>query len=162
VISADGCSVARWMNFFGLPAHVQLSTTDSLAAPVAPGFSTSAAPRRGVRQSAWENRRPLMGNAAVILRPPSARGSASTLRSAMRTDNNRRAVMLEQARELAAHGHYPLMIEAVLMANGFPEAAEWIHQPHIQKELKDIAERARKKAVGLSTEDRDDAFGLRH
>jgi hypothetical protein len=79
----------------------------------------------------------------------------------MRTDNNRRAVMLEQARELAARGHYPLMIESVLMANGFPEAAEWIHQPHIHKELKDIAERARKKAVGLSTEDRDDAFGVR-
>jgi hypothetical protein len=31
----------------------------------------------------------------------------------------------------------------VLRANGFPEAAEWIHQPHIYKELKDIAERAR-------------------
>jgi hypothetical protein len=34
--------------------------------------------------------------------------------------------MLEQARELAARGHYPLMIEAVLAANGFPEAVEWI------------------------------------
>jgi hypothetical protein len=80
---------------------------------------------------------------------------------AMRTDDKRRALMLEEARELAGRGHYPLMIEAVLMANGFPEAAEWIHQPHIHKELKDIAERARKKAVGLSTEDRDDAFGVR-
>jgi hypothetical protein len=50
---------------------------------------------------------------------------------------------------------------SVLRANGFPEAAEWIDQPHIHKELKDIAERARKKAVGLSTEDRDDAFGVR-
>jgi hypothetical protein len=49
----------------------------------------------------------------------------------------------------------------VLTANGFPEAAEWIDQPHIYKELKDFAERARKKAVGLSTEDRGDPFGVR-
>ena len=54
-------------------------------------------------------------------------------------------------RELAARGHYPMMVEVVLRANGFPEAAEWIDQPHIYKELKDIAERARKEAVGLST-----------
>ena len=51
--------------------------------------------------------------------------------------------MLEQARSLAACRHYSLMIEAVLKANGFPEAAEWIDQPHIHNELKDIAERAR-------------------
>jgi len=44
------------------------------------------------------------------------------------------------------------MIEAVLRANGFPEAAEWIDQPNIHKELKDIADAARKQAVGLSTE----------
>jgi hypothetical protein len=44
------------------------------------------------------------------------------------------------------------MIEAVLKANGFAEAAEWIDQPHVFRELKDIADRARKKAVGLSTE----------
>jgi hypothetical protein len=73
----------------------------------------------------------------------------------MRTDNNRRAVMLEQARELAARGHYPMMVLAVLRANGFPEAAEWIDQSHIYKELKDIAERARKEAIGLSTERAD-------
>jgi hypothetical protein len=54
-----------------------------------------------------------------------------------------------------------MMVEAVLRANGFPEAVEWIHQPHIYKELKDIAERVRNEAVGLSTEDRDDAFGVR-
>jgi hypothetical protein len=48
-----------------------------------------------------------------------------------------------------------MMVEAVLRANGFPEAAEWIDQPHIYKELKDIAERARKGAVGLSTEQVD-------
>ena len=59
VITADGCSRCAiradvrhasirtsngWMNFFGSPAHVELSIEDSLAAPVAPGFSTSAAP----------------------------------------------------------------------------------------------------------------------
>jgi|KBSSwiS6_1023812.scaffolds.fasta_scaffold535827_1 hypothetical protein len=37
----------------------------------------------------------------------------------------------------------------VLTANGFPEAAEWIHQPHIYKQLKDIAER-RDRATKLS------------
>ena len=58
--------------------------------------------------------------------------------------------MLEQARQLAARGHYSLMIEAVLRANGFPEAAEWIDHPHIHNELKNIADRARKEAVGLS------------
>jgi len=47
------------------------------------------------------------------------------------------------------------MIETVLAANGFPEAAEWIAQPHIRKELKDIADKARKEAVGLSTERAD-------
>ena len=46
--------------------------------------------------------------------------------------------MLEQAREVAARGHQPLMIEAVLRANGFPEAAEWIDQPHIRKEFRRI------------------------
>ena len=60
--------------------------------------------------------------------------------------------MLEQAQELAARGHQPLMIVAVLRANGFPEAAEWIDQHHTHKELKDIADAARKQAVGLSTE----------
>jgi hypothetical protein len=45
-----------------------------------------------------------------------------------------------------------MMIEAVLAANGFAEAAEWIDQPHVFRELKDIADRARKQAVGLSTE----------
>ena len=52
--------------------------------------------------------------------------------------------MLEQARELAARGHYPLMIETMLRTNGFPEAAEWIDPPNIRKELKDIADRARR------------------
>jgi hypothetical protein len=45
--------------------------------------------------------------------------------------------------------HYPVMIEAVLKANGFAEAAEWIDQPHVFRELKDIADRARKKQSGF-------------
>jgi hypothetical protein len=39
------------------------------------------------------------------------------------------------------------MIAAVLAANGFPETAEWIDQPHIHKELKSIAERGSKQSV---------------
>jgi hypothetical protein len=79
----------------------------------------------------------------------------------MRSDDKRRLAMLEQARELAARGHYPLMIGTVLRGNGFSEAAEWIDQRHIRKEWKDIADGARKEAVGLSTEDRDNPFGVR-
>jgi len=41
----------------------------------------------------------------------------------------------------------------VLAANGFPEAAEWIDQPHIHKELKSIADRARKQAIGAERAD---------
>jgi hypothetical protein len=51
------------------------------------------------------------------------------------------------ARELAAHGHRVDMIEAVLAANGFHEATEFIDQPQIQDELRDIAERARRGEV---------------
>lgn len=53
--------------------------------------------------------------------------------------------MLERARELARRGHYPMMIEAVLTANGFPEAAEWIDQHHVFRELKELADRAWKE-----------------
>jgi hypothetical protein len=83
----------------------------------------------------------------------SAAGIANLDPVAMGKDDKRRLAMLEQARELAACGHYPMMVEAVLRANGFPEAAEWIHQPHIYKELKDIAERARKQAIGAEPAD---------
>jgi hypothetical protein len=38
-----------------------------------------------------------------------------------------------------------MMIETMLRANGFPEAAEWMDQPHIHKELKTIADSARKQ-----------------
>ena len=57
---------------------------------------------------------------------PSCARTANPDPAGMRTDDKRRLAMLEQARELAARGHYPLMIEAVLRATGFPEAAEWI------------------------------------
>lgn len=50
--------------------------------------------------------------------------------------------MLKMARELAAHGHRVQMIEAMLAANGYPEAPEFIDQPHIRNELRDIALRA--------------------
>jgi len=56
------------------------------------------------------------------------------------------AAMLERARELASHGHYPPMIEALLTANGFPEVAEWIDQSHVFRELREIADHARKKS----------------
>src|SRR3954454_8651142 len=49
---------------------------------------------------------------------------AALLPVAMRTDDKRIVSMLERARE-------PLMIEAVLAADGFPEAAEWIDQPYL-------------------------------
>ena len=87
--------------------------------------------------------------------PSSSTGAADHIPVAMRTDDQRRALMLEQARELAARGHQAGMIEAVLKANGFPEATEWIYRPHVHKELKDIADTARKQAVRLSTEPAD-------
>jgi hypothetical protein len=63
-----------------------------------------------------------------MLIPSSCAGTANLIRLAMRTDDNRRTVMLEQARESAARRHYPMMVEAVLRANEFQEAAEWIDQ----------------------------------
>jgi hypothetical protein len=39
--------------------------------------------------------------------------------------------MMKLARELVGHGHRPQMIETVLAVNGFPEAMEFIDQPHI-------------------------------
>jgi hypothetical protein len=61
----------------------------------------------------------------------------------MRKDE-RVSEMMKMARELAGHGHRPQMIEAVLHANGFHEASEFIDQPHILRELRDIADRARR------------------
>jgi len=59
----------------------------------------------------------------------------------MRRDE-RIAEMMKMARELAGHGHRPQMIEAMLVANGFREAPEFVDQPHIHNELRDIALRA--------------------
>ncbi|MBV9393510.1 MAG: hypothetical protein JOZ84_03775 [Methylobacteriaceae bacterium] len=58
----------------------------------------------------------------------------------MRRDE--RIADLKMARELAGRGHRPQRIEALLSANGYPEAAEFIDQPHIHHELRDIALRA--------------------
>jgi hypothetical protein len=41
--------------------------------------------------------------------------------------------------------------DAMLKANGFPEAADWIYQTRVRKELKNIADPVRKQAVGLLT-----------
>jgi hypothetical protein len=59
--------------------------------------------------------------------------------------DERVASMLRMARELAAQGHRVQMIEAMLAANGHPEAAEFIDQPHIRNELRDIADRSRRR-----------------
>jgi hypothetical protein len=66
--------------------------------------------------------------------------------------DERVAEMIKMARELAAHGHRVQMIEAMLAANGYPEAADFIDQPHILNELRDIAVRAgRREEAGRST-----------
>jgi hypothetical protein len=61
--------------------------------------------------------------------------------------NERLDQMMKMARELATNGHRPQMIEAVLMANGFREAPEYIEQPHIRRELITLAEEARRPAA---------------
>ena len=52
--------------------------------------------------------------------------------------------MLKMAQELARHGHGLPMIEALLKANGFHEADVFLNQPHIHKELVEVADRARR------------------
>jgi hypothetical protein len=52
--------------------------------------------------------------------------------------------MLKMARELARHGHRLQMIEALLEANGFRDAYVFLDRPHIQNELLEIADRARR------------------
>ena len=73
----------------------------------------------------------------------------------MRRDERIQA-MLTMARELAAKGHRIQMIEAMLAANGFAEAGEFIDQPHIWNELRDIVLRAgrRDEAERSMREDR--------
>ena len=48
------------------------------------------------------------------------------------------------------------MIEAVLKANDFPEATEWIYQPHVHKEI----ERHRRYSAQASSPSLDRASGL--
>jgi replicative DNA helicase len=55
--------------------------------------------------------------------------------------------MLKRAYELASQGHRPQMIEAVLAANGFPEAAEFIEQHALKRELIELADEARKSTL---------------
>ena len=50
--------------------------------------------------------------------------------------DQRAEAMLKMARELAAHCHRVQMTEAMLAANYYPEAAEFIDQPHIHSELR--------------------------
>ena len=47
---------------------------------------------------------------------------------------------------LASQGHRPQMIEALLVANGYSEAAEFIEQHQLKKELLEIADQARRSA----------------
>jgi hypothetical protein len=61
----------------------------------------------------------------------------------MRRDERSEA-MLKMAHELARHGHRLPMIQAMLKANGFPEADVFLDQPHIHNELVDIADRVRR------------------
>jgi hypothetical protein len=58
---------------------------------------------------------------------------------------DRSVEMMKMARELASKGHRLQMIEAVLAANGYPEAADWLDQPHIIREFQDINDRARRR-----------------
>jgi hypothetical protein len=55
--------------------------------------------------------------------------------------------MLKRAYEMASQGHRPQMIEAVLAANGFPEAAEFIEQHPLKRELIELADQARKSGL---------------
>jgi hypothetical protein len=73
--------------------------------------------------------------------------------------DERVAEMLKMARELAAHGHRMQMIEAVLAANGYPEAADFIDQPHIRNELRDIALTGRREEAERSIIERPSPKG---
>jgi len=55
-------------------------------------------------------------------------------------------LMLRQAREMASQGHYPLMIQAVLVAQGFPEANDFIGENDFSRELKSRADQVRQHA----------------
>jgi hypothetical protein len=53
--------------------------------------------------------------------------------------------MMKLARELAGRGHRLQMIEAVLAVNGFREASEFLARSNIGRELRNIADRARRR-----------------
>lgn len=76
--------------------------------------------------------------------PPTLQRSATDVKGAAGQVRRQERVgeMLKMARDLAAHGHRVQMIETMLAANGYPEAAEFIDQPHIRNELRDLALRA--------------------
>jgi hypothetical protein len=61
--------------------------------------------------------------------------------------DERSEAMLKMASELASRGHRLSMIEAMLKANRFHEAEVFLflEQPHIQNELLEIADRARRR-----------------
>jgi hypothetical protein len=53
--------------------------------------------------------------------------------------------MLKMARRLAGRGHHLQMIKAVLNGSGYPEALAFMNQPRVRSELRDIADRARRR-----------------
>jgi hypothetical protein len=62
--------------------------------------------------------------------------------------NDERVIsMLNIARRLAARGHRLQMIKAVLNGSGYPEALAFMNQPRVRTELRDIADRARRRKV---------------
>jgi hypothetical protein len=61
----------------------------------------------------------------------------------MRRDERSEA-MLKMARELARNGHRLRMTEALLEANGFHEAYDFLNQPHVHNELVEVADRVRR------------------
>lgn len=58
-------------------------------------------------------------------------------------------LMLRHARQMASEGHYPPTIQAVLVAEGFPEANEFIGENDFSRELKSRADQVRQHALKL-------------
>jgi hypothetical protein len=56
-------------------------------------------------------------------------------------------LMLRHARQMAGEGHYPPAIQAVLVAEGFPEADEFIGENNFSRELKSRADQVRQQAL---------------
>jgi hypothetical protein len=71
--------------------------------------------------------------------------SALLRKAAAKLRNTEKAkAMIQRARELAAQGCYPQTIEALLVMEGFAEAAELISLD-LAKELEQVAKQARKE-----------------